>query len=71
MMNGINWKRVEVFVLDSLVDNYGFSICLVDENDWLIIFIKCVILEYKKFMFLVVMVDWMVFFLEIVDIVWY
>ncbi len=65
------WNEVRGFQLDSLEEEYGFSIKLSYENNWSVQFTEDAILEYKKFMFLVAVTKSMVSPSHIIDIVWH
>lgn len=70
-MNKELWNKVEEFDINATSNGNGFSLKLARENNWTYNFTKQAILEYKKFMFLAAVSDFMVSPSKIIDIVWH
>jgi hypothetical protein len=70
-MNKELWYKIQQFEFDSQVVEYGFVTRLANENYWTKDFTEQAIVEYKKFMYLVVTSEFMVSPSEIVDTVWH
>lgn len=71
MLNADLWTKILAFDLDNPQAEYGFSTRLAKENYWTKNFTEEAIIEYKKFMFLAALSDFMVSPSEIVDTVWH
>ncbi len=65
------WSKIEDFDINVTSNGNGFSLKLARENNWPYNFTKQAILEYKKFMFLAAICDFMVSPSKIVDEVWH
>jgi hypothetical protein len=65
------WTKVRAFDFDAPMSEYGFTIRLIDENHWTILFAEKAILEYKKFMYLAAISDSMVSPSPVIDAVWH
>jgi uncharacterized protein (TIGR04222 family) len=70
-MNKELWKNVLNFNLDGRLSEYGFTTRLENENFWTEGFARDAVIEYKKFMYLAAVADYMVSPSAIVDIVWH
>ena len=70
-MNQELWQKIHEFDLDKPHGEYGFSTRLAMENFWTQEFTRQAILEYKKFMFLAAISDFMVSPSKIIDVVWH
>src|SRR5688572_27720066 len=70
-MNNELWTRILEFDFDSPPGEYGFSTRLAKENYWTKSFTSQAILEYKKFLYLAAVSDFMVSPSGVVDIVWH
>jgi hypothetical protein len=70
-MNKELWSRILQFDLDSPPGEYGFSTRLAKEHYWTKTFTAQAILEYKKFMYLAAVSEFMVSPSGVVDIVWH
>lgn len=70
-MNQDLWNNVSAYDFDKPPSEYGFSTRLAHENYWTIGFTAQAILEYKKFMYLAAVSDFMVAPSSIVDQVWH
>ncbi|NDH04918.1 hypothetical protein EBX93_03205 [bacterium] len=70
-MNQELWQKIHDFDLDKPHGEYGFSTRLAMENFWTQEFTRQAILEYKKFMFLAAISDFMVSPSKIIDVVWH
>lgn len=71
MTNQELWNKIEAFDFDAPISEYGFSTRLANENYWTENFSQKAILEYKKFIYLAAISDWMVSPSTIVDTVWH
>ncbi|WP_295794317.1 hypothetical protein [Mucilaginibacter sp.] len=65
------WQNVLDFNLDEPVSAYSFSTRLENENFWTVNFARDAIAEYKKFMYLAAVSEYMVSPSPIVDVVWH
>jgi hypothetical protein len=70
-MNTILWNKILAFDLDEPPGEYGFSVRLANENYWTKNFTSEAILEYKKFMYLAAISDFMVSPSGVIDTVWH
>ena len=70
-MNTILWNKILEFDLDQPAGEYGFSIRLANENYWTKNFTAQAIIEYKKFMYLAAVSEFMVAPSGVVDTVWH
>lgn len=70
-MNHELWNNILAFDFNNPPSEYGFSTRLSNENFWTDEFTNQAILEYKKFMYLAAVSDFMVSPSEIIDIVWH
>lgn len=70
-MNQELWDKISEFDFDTPPGDYGFSIRLANENFWTKEFTSQAIVEYKKFMYLATVSDFMVSPSGIVDTVWH
>ncbi len=71
MKNNHLWIQIQSFELDEPTDVYGFSLRLAKENFWTRDFTLRAILEYKRFMYLAAVSDFMVSPSIIIDQVWH
>ena len=71
MINKELWNKILLFDFDNPPSEYGFSTRLAKENFWTKEFTELAILEYKKFMYLATVSEFMVSPSEIVDTVWH
>ena len=65
------WKQILDFDFDHPWSEYGFSTRLASENYWTKAFTELAILEYKKFMYLAAVSEYMVSPSGVVDEVWH
>lgn len=65
------WQNILDFNLDEPVSAYSFSTRLENENFWTVNFAGDAIIEYKKFMYLAAVSEYMVSPSAIVDVVWH
>ncbi|MCO5950817.1 hypothetical protein [Mucilaginibacter flavidus] len=65
------WQNILDFNLDEPVSAYSFSTRLENENFWTVNFAQGAIIEYKKFMYLAAVSEYMVSPSPIVDVIWH